>query len=113
MEFNIESFAREYINKRYPKASVPEREKYIGDWIRKVPTARKIVEDFKLRVGDPNGKKIIDVGCGNGGMSIALTEAGAEVTSIEVEKDLYDASEMHFKAYNVSPNLLLTDLISF
>ncbi len=109
MTFNIETIARKYINERYTKASEPEREKYIQDWIHKLPVARLTVNDFKKRVGDLQGKKLIDMGCGNGAYSIAYTEAGAEVTGVEVEKELYDIAKANLEAHNLKAEIILYD----
>jgi len=109
MTFDIENIARKYINERYTKESIPEREKYVQDWIRKLPTARLTVADFKKRVGELADKKLVDMGCGNGAYIIAYTEAGAEVTGVEVEKELYEITKQNLLAHNISANAILYD----
>jgi 2-polyprenyl-3-methyl-5-hydroxy-6-metoxy-1,4-benzoquinol methylase len=69
MSFSIEQAAREYIPRRFPRASHLEQEKYILDWKHKVKVSKAVVRDFAQRVGDPAGKKVLDAGCGNGGIS--------------------------------------------
>ncbi len=109
MTFSIEKIAREYVQRRFPNASVLEKEKVVGDWINKIPDSQALVLDFKRRVGEPKDKKIIDVGCGNGGVSIAFALAGAEVSGIDIENNLYEIAKLHAKAYDVSAKFFLYD----
>ena len=52
-----------------------------------------IAEEISLRhiniqeMGDVNGKKIVDLGCGNGKYSIVFAEKGATVISIDSSKE--------------------------
>lgn len=108
-QFEIREIAREYIYRRFPRASVKEKEKYIGDWVNKVEAAKGIVKDFKIRAGDPCGKKILDAGCGNGGVSIAFALSGAKLTGLEVEEELHLISVKHARAYNVDIDSVLYD----
>ncbi len=108
-DFSIKKIASEYIYRRFPKASVAEKEKCIRDWTNKMKDARALVQDFKERIGDPNGKKILDAGCGNGGISIAFSEAGALTYGVEIEKDLYEISKQHANALSVNSNFYLYD----
>ncbi len=109
MTFSIEPIAREYVYKRFVRASIPEKEKIINDWVHKIKDSKALVDDFRARVGDPKGKKILDVGSGPGGVSIAFALAGAEVCGIDIEKDLYEIAIEHAKAYAVKPQFFLYD----
>lgn len=109
MEFSINKIAREYIYKRYPNASVPEKEKYINDWNNKERDSAYLVKDFIKRVGPVSGHKILDVGCGNGGVSIAFARAGAEVYGVEVEQELYEISKIHSESVGLKPSFYLYD----
>lgn len=109
MIFSLDSIAHEYIYKRYSNASIAEKEKYVNDWLTKVETSKKVVSDFIQRVGDVSGKKIIDVGCGNGGICIAFSLAGASVAGVEVEEDLYLIAKKHTEFYGAKVNFYLYD----
>jgi len=107
--FDIKKIAQDYAYSRFPLASKKENEKLINDWINKIDTARKIVEDFKLRIADPKGLKILDAGSGNGGMVIAFTKAGADVIGLEISNELIDIAEKFANANNVNPEFILYD----
>ncbi|MDO8492463.1 MAG: class I SAM-dependent methyltransferase [bacterium] len=109
MFFSIDLVAREYVYKRFPHASILEKEKVINDWIGKVSDSRALVADFKERVGEPKGKKILDAGSGPGGVSIAFAEAGAEMSGVDIEKELYDISLRHAEAHGVKVSFFLYD----
>jgi len=109
MTFSITEIAREYIYRRYPKASVPEKEKYVRDWSNKMKDSFALVADFKARAGNPEGKKILDVGCGNGGVSIAFALSGAEVSGVEIEDELYKISIEHARSLSADPDFYLYD----
>ena len=109
MHFNIEPIAREYVYRRFPRSSEMEKEKIINDWVNKIDDSKALVDDFKERVGDPRGKKILDAGSGPGGVSIAFALAGAEVSGVDIEKELYEISIQHAEEYNVSPKFFLYD----
>ncbi len=108
-EFCIEKIAREYVYSKFPLASRKENEKLINDWSRKLDVARGIVKDFRLRVKDPKGMKILDAGSGNGGTAIAFVEAGANVFGVEVNKKLVGISKNFADANNVKPEFILYD----
>ncbi|MBI4692177.1 MAG: class I SAM-dependent methyltransferase [Candidatus Terrybacteria bacterium] len=107
--FDIKKVAREYAYSKFPLATKKENEKLIEDWIRKLDVARKIVSDFKLRITDPRGMKILDAGSGNGGTAIAFAEAGANVFGIEVSKELIDISKRFAAVNNAKPEFILYD----
>lgn len=109
MVFSVYEKAKEYIYRRFPNASVPEKEKYVRDWANKIKDSRALVRDFAERVGEPSGKKIVDVGSGNGGISIAFAEAGAKVSGIEVEQELYDIGKEHAASVGVAVDFYLYD----
>ncbi len=107
MAFQIEPIARKYVYSRFTKASIPEKEKIITDWVNKVRDSKALVSDFTERVGDPNGKKILDVGSGPGGVSIAFSLAGANVTGIDIERELYEIAKIQAPSYGVNPEFFL------
>lgn len=109
MAFSIQQVAKDYIYRRFPKASVVEKEKYVDDWTHKIKVSKALVKDFSRRVGDPKDKRVLDVGCGNGGISIAFALAGAQVSGVEIEQELYEIAKDHAASLGVSLNLVLYD----
>jgi SAM-dependent methyltransferase len=85
----IEQEAQRYLPQRYPRATAYEREKYAQDWRTKDKASAGIIADYQRRIGPVQGKKVLDVGSGIGGISIALGRAGAHPVGIEVEDELY------------------------
>ena len=82
--FKINEIAKNYVSKKFPLASKKEKEKIIKDWERKIKVSRLVVDDFKQRIGNPRGMKILDDGCGNGGLAIAFSETMAEIFGVNV-----------------------------
>ncbi len=109
INFSIYKIAKEYIYKRFPNASIAEKEKYVRDWDNKIEASKALVRDFAERVASPKGKKILDVGCGNGGISIAFTMAGAQVSGVEIEEELYMISKNYAESLNIKPDFYLYD----
>jgi len=107
MTFSIKSVAREYIYRRYPKASIPEKEKIVRNWEKKMTDSKSLVEDFRKRVGEVNGKKIIDLGSGNGCISVAFALAGADVHGVEIEQELISMADEYAQSYSVKPQFTL------
>ncbi|OHA99969.1 MAG: hypothetical protein A3H52_02980 [Candidatus Zambryskibacteria bacterium RIFCSPLOWO2_02_FULL_39_26] len=109
MSFSIEKVAKDYVYRRFTRASTAEKEKIINDWVNKINDSQALVEDFKDRVGNPAGKKILDVGSGSGGVSIAFVLAGANMTGIDIEKELYEIAKLHAENCKVKVNFFLYD----
>jgi 2-polyprenyl-3-methyl-5-hydroxy-6-metoxy-1,4-benzoquinol methylase len=65
-----------------------EREKVTRDWIKKPKVAANVVQDFTRRAGNPAGKRVLDVGFGNGLYAAAFARVGAKVSGLEVNKPL-------------------------
>ena len=107
--FSIDKIAREYVYGRFPHATKIENEKVVLDWVNKIKDSKALVEDFRVRVGDPRGKKILDVGSGPGGVSIAFALAGADVSGVDIEKELYEIAKLHADSYGVKINFFLYD----
>lgn len=90
MKFPIDEISRQYLKERYPRATEAEREKYVRDWSVKIEKSQGILKDFELRIGSVGGKKILDCGSGIGGTAIVFADSGADVTGVEVERELHD-----------------------
>ncbi len=108
-DFSIKDVATNYINKHFRRSSAQEKERIINDWTNKIANSKSLVADFNKRIGNPASKKILDAGCGNGGISIAFALAGAEVHGVEIEAELYEISKKHAESYGVSPRFYLYD----
>lgn len=109
MNFAIDLVAKKYVDERFPQASNLEKEKIINDWIQKLDASNLLVADFKKRIGNPTNKKIIDVGSGPGGVSIAFSKAGALATGVDIEKELIDISKNFAVSEKVKPEFYLYD----
>lgn len=65
-----------------------EHGKLVGDWMKTVEVAKKVVGDFKARAGDTEGTHLLDIGFGSGMYSIAFAQAGADVSGLEINEVL-------------------------
>ncbi len=109
MSYDLHSVARQYVDKRFPRATQQERDKIVADWVGKMVASRSIVKDLEKRAGTIYGKKILDAGCGNGGVSIAIAEQGGIPTGVEIERELYDIAKLHASEYGKPIEFLLYD----
>src|SRR3989344_4813980 len=90
-----------------------ERNRRIKDWDSKEEVAKKILEDLKKRVGDPKGKRLLDVGFGNGAFSVEFARAGAEVSGIEVNPILLNIAKENRDKSGVKVDFQIYDGNSF
>jgi UDP-glucose 4-epimerase len=101
-DFSLPHIAREYIKQRFPRASQAERDKYVKDWVNKVGKSNGVADDFAKRTGtDLADQKILEAGCGNGGMAIAFAQAGAKMVGVEIEPELVEIARAQAAAYNL------------
>jgi len=96
----IEEEARNYFTKHYPLASKKEIDKQIEDWQNKVNVSKSLVNFFSERVGKIQNKRILDVGFGSGGVSVAFSQAGAEVFGVDVDPELKIIAERNLLSHN-------------
>jgi len=90
-DFSLPSIAREYIKQRFPRASQAEHDKYVKDWVSKVEKSNGVADDFAKRTGtNLIGQRILEAGCGNGGMAVAFAQAGAKMVGVEIEPELVE-----------------------
>lgn len=86
-----------------------EREKVISDWLKKPLAAEGIYSDFVSRAGNPSGKRGLDIGFGNGVTLATFARGGAQMSGVEVSKDLFLFAEKVVADYAVPADLHLYD----
>lgn len=104
-----ESATRAYIERRFPRASRAEQDKIVVDWLTKEKSSEGIARDFEKRVKSLQGLHVLDMGSGNGGISMALAKHGATVDGIEIEEELVSIAREEALAANLSPRFTLYD----
>lgn len=67
-----------------------------GNWFHKYIIYPAILEVL----GDPRGKRVIDVGCGNGHLSYMLHSKGALVTGIDKSEEMIHVCKSHHPSIN-------------
>ena len=102
---SIKEIAEGFFRAHYPNASSAEIEKQVKDWENKIPASRELVKFFQSRVGQIEGKKVLDVGFGSGGVAIALAEAGGKVYGVDTESDLLSIAQNNLKQWGQNADL--------
>lgn len=110
---SFESAARTYTDTFLPRGSFYEKEKFVQDWMNKERNAKAFVGDFTRAVGDPRGKKILDVGFGNGVILSEFAKAGADAFGLETEVPLLRLASDYFERNSLSAELKIYDGRSF
>ncbi|MBI2065654.1 MAG: methyltransferase domain-containing protein [Candidatus Zambryskibacteria bacterium] len=90
-----------YTRKYLSHGSFRDQKKFVKDWLNKDKSAKAFFNDFVQVVGNPRGKKVLDIGFGNGIMAREFIKAGAVVYGLETEEELVKMSR--------NPNLYLYD----
>ena len=106
---SFEAYARSYTNNFLPRGSAYEKEKFVQDWMRKEKNAKAFVVEFIKNVGDPDGKKVLDVGFGNGIMLSEFAQVGAVAYGLETEDALLDLARKRFSGGNLHATLEIYD----
>lgn len=112
-EDRMRAYAEEYLGACTEYTHGSERERLTGDWERKVLLADDLVRDFAKRAGNPEGKRVLDVGFGNGLYAAAFARAGAEVHGLEVNKVLADIAKKILAESSISADLRVYDGSTF
>ncbi len=91
---------------RYSEASIEytsrdERDRLMSDWEKKGPLADGVVKDFRVRAVEPRGKKLLEIGFGNGVQLAAFAAAGAQMSGLEVNPVLRDLDAEEVKGMHV------------
>lgn len=106
---DVRQRAESYLSSCKEYSDSYEHEKLVRDWEKKGEVAKNVVGDFTRRAGDPRGKKVLDIGFGNGEYAIAFSRAGAEVTGVEVNPVLGSLAKDRANASGVHPELIVYD----
>lgn len=109
----FESTARAYTDTFLHRGSLYEKEKFVRDWMKKEKNAKAFVHDFASKVGDPNGKKVIDVGFGNGIMLSEFAQNGAIAYGLETEDSILAIAKERLRERGVEAVLKIYDGKSF
>jgi 2-polyprenyl-3-methyl-5-hydroxy-6-metoxy-1,4-benzoquinol methylase len=110
---DFELKAWEYTNNFLPRGSMYEKEKFVGDWMRKEKNAKTFVQDFTNAISNPRGKKVLDIGFGNGIMLKEFANVGAVAYGLETENVLMGLATKRFEENNLHANLHIYDGKSF
>src|SRR5213075_64641 len=65
-----------------------------GDFTRIAATMRESGEALVQRIGIERGMKVLDLGCGDGTTAIPAAKLGADVTGIDIAKNLVEAGNL-------------------
>jgi|TARA_B100000959_G_scaffold210018_1_gene220591 ubiquinone/menaquinone biosynthesis C-methylase UbiE len=82
---------------------------YFIIYLKNFSFSRLIANEFKKKIGELNGKKVIEIGCGTGTTSLRFSKLGAKVSlldislnSIMLSKSIFKYKNMHAFHFNAS-----------
>jgi 2-polyprenyl-3-methyl-5-hydroxy-6-metoxy-1,4-benzoquinol methylase len=113
MNKTLEQISGEYIDAVLPKEFSYERKKVLEDWVRKPKISEGIVYDFERRVGNLSGKKVLDIGFGNGLTLKEFAKQGAQMSGVEVTESLANIAKYILNESNISADLRMYDGFNF
>ena len=90
----------EYFKTQIREGDVVGLETHKKDWQSKSSAAEGLLADFRKRVDEVEGKKVLDIGFGNGLIAIAFSKAGAEIYGVEVNQKLLSIAREIAKSEN-------------
>lgn len=74
-----------------------EQKKFFKDWLKKEKNARTFLKDFTYAVDNSRGKKVLDIGFGNGLMLLEFSRIGAVSYGLETENELLNIAKERFR----------------
>ncbi|MFW9841121.1 MAG: class I SAM-dependent DNA methyltransferase [Candidatus Thorarchaeota archaeon] len=80
------------------------------DWERRL--AREI-PFIVSRLGEPEGKRVLDLACGTGRHAAAISQKGAEVVGIDNSKSMLLRAKEHADSLGVKPHFVLGEMSKF
>lgn len=110
---DISTFAESYIDQCGEYVHASERDRLIADWNKKGQVAKSLIGDVAKRALDPRGKRVLDLGFGNGEFVRAFALAGADVTGIEVNDVLLNIAQSRLREEGITANLQVYDGVTF
>lgn len=83
MAYLLERWVNENIIQNKQKVGGFNSEQALAPWIHGVDRGKKMIGFLNCKIGPLEQKKVLDVGCGGGGISIAFAERCKEVTALD------------------------------
>ena len=81
------------VDRLMPRPRVGGRESSEAYSLWEYRVAKNLLESYAGRLGDLGGKRVLDIGCGLGGKTVAYAEARARVTGVDLsEKNIAQCS---------------------
>lgn len=110
---DISACAAAYIDQCGEYVHASERKRLIADWNKKGQVAKSLMGDVTKRALDPNGKRVLDLGFGNGEFVRAFALAGADAAGIEVNDVLLGIAQSRLQEEGIAADLRLYDGTTF
>lgn len=73
-----------------------------GDFTRLAETMRESGAALVAKIGITNGMKVLDLGCGDGTTAIPAAKLGADVTGVDIARNLVDAGNKRIKEEGIT-----------
>ena len=102
-------FAEKYLSESKEYSTEYERAKLIKNWVQKPQSTKGLIADIEKRTGKLRGKKVLEVGFGNGVQSILCAQAGASVAGVEVNPVLHSIAQEIARKEGVAVEFVLYD----
>lgn len=99
----------DYLEEHFAGSDKYEIEKIRKDWAQKEVSAQGVLVDLMRRAGEVKGKKVLDMGFGNGVICAAFSRAGAFAYGVEIDKTLQSIAVDYCSRENVPAELRLYD----
>lgn len=88
----LEAVARQHFQEAYPRASAPEIQVKVDDWLDKPAQALWTAAYFFKNVAPIEGRDLLDIGCGCGVMAMTFARLGGRVCGVEIDPRLVDVA---------------------
>ena len=96
------------IKKNYNKTNSPRKEAWYKGSLHQVSHGHRIA-DMVSRHLDIKDKKVLDIGCGDGGVSVAFAQRGADVVGIDLDPDRIDTSTLRANDHRLNVKFFVDD----
>lgn len=98
---------------KLPPKNDPKYKSVLEYVLGSIQRGQKIVELIEEHSSHLKNKKILDVGCGGGGVAIAFAKVGCLVTAIDADRDNIAMAKLRAKEENVNLNVLQCNAETF